>query len=203
MAWRVGLFLGSFLLLCGATILFPAIDLRTSAAFYVPGHEFPIGGLPLVLAVHRAGMRVLVVAIAAAGVALILARRWRAGIFLLLALALGPGLVVNGMLKDHWGRARPAQIQEFGGHAHFTPAFVPSDQCETNCSFPAGDPANGFVLVAAGFLATRRRRRRALIAAGVGAGLLLGFMRVAGGGHFLSDVLASVYLFLYINWLLY
>ena len=60
-----------------------------------------------------------------------------------------------------------SQIAEFGGDKRFTPAFVPSDQCARNCSFPAGDPAVGFYFVAAGLpgrraaAAARRHGRRA------------------------------------------
>ena len=36
-------------------------------------------------------------------------------IFILLFLALGPGLVVNLMLKDQLGRARPREVVDFGG----------------------------------------------------------------------------------------
>lgn len=202
MAGRVALFLASFLVICGATVLFPQVDLASSAAFYVPGRGFPLGEAPLLRAIHE-GMPVLVAAIIVAGAGLIALRRWRAGLFLLLALAVGPGLIVNVVFKDHWGRARPAQIAAFGGTERFSPPFVPSDQCDRNCSFPAGDPANGFVLCAAGFLATTRRRRTALLVGSVGAGLFLGFMRMAQGGHFLSDVLASGFLVFASTWLLY
>lgn len=202
MPWRVALFLASFLILCGATVLFPRIDLAASAAFYVPGEGFPLGAAPLLRAIHE-GMPLLVAAIVLAGVVLLALGRWRAGLFLLLALAVGPGLVVNVLFKDHWGRARPAQIAAFGGSARFTPAFVPSDQCDRNCSFPAGDPATGFVLAAAGFLAPMPGRRRALLASAAGLGLFLGFVRIAQGGHFLSDVLASGFLVFATTWLLH
>ena len=167
MAPRAALFLAAFLVLCGATVAFPAIDLAASALFYEPGRGFFLGGwLPVRLI--RGAMPFLVGAIILAGLALLAltARRpwrgldWRAGAFLLLALALGPGLVVNVLFKAHWGRARPAEIAAFGGTARFTPAFVPSDQCDRNCSFPAGDPANGFVLAAAGLLIAAPARRR-------------------------------------------
>ncbi len=64
------------------------------------------------------------------------------------SLAIGPGLVVNTLLKDHWGRARPHQILEFGGTAHFSPAVLISDQCARNCPSHPGHAALGFWLVA-------------------------------------------------------
>jgi lipid A 4'-phosphatase len=122
-------------------------------------------------------------------------------IFLLFTLGIGPGLIVNGILKDHWGRARPFQVTEFGGHRRFTPAFVISDQCNTNCSFVAGDPSMGYFGLAFFFIV---RRRRSLIAgAAILAGTLLGLVRMAQGAHFLSDVIFSgVFTFL-AAWLLY
>ena len=35
--------------------------------------------------------------------------------YILLLYALGPGLLVDGLLKRFWGRARPADVQTFGG----------------------------------------------------------------------------------------
>jgi lipid A 4'-phosphatase len=52
----------------------------------------------------------------------------------------------------------------------------------------SGHAGTGFVLIAVGALATTRTRRR-WIAIGWTAGLLLGFIRMAQGGHFLGDVL--------------
>src|SRR5207244_1595195 len=42
-------------------------------------------------------------------------RHRRACALIVLALALGPGLLVNGILKPLWGRPRPHQVQVFGG----------------------------------------------------------------------------------------
>jgi lipid A 4'-phosphatase len=60
---------------------------------------------------------ILCCAVAAAGLALAVFRRstplrLRTGqwLFLVLCLSVGPGLVVNVLLKDQWGRARPVQI---------------------------------------------------------------------------------------------
>jgi lipid A 4'-phosphatase len=208
MACRVALFLAAFLILCGVPVLFPGIDLWASALFYEPGRGFFLADwLPIRFV--RAAMPWLVGTIIVAGLALLARgaiRRsadWRAGALLLLALAIGPGLVVNVIFKDHWGRARPAQSAAFGGTARFTPAFVPSDQCRTNCSFPAGDPSNGFVLVAVGFLIAAPRPRRAVLAGAVALGALIGVVRIAQGGHFLSDVLASGFLVFATTWLLH
>ena len=211
MARTLALFLASFLLICGATILFPGIDLWASGLFYRPGAGFFLGDwLPFRL-IHS-GMHELVAAIIIAGAALLIAALWRrrpvfgvdarAAVFLLLVLAIGPGLVVNTLFKDHWGRARPAQITAFGGDKRFTPPFVPSPECRRNCSFPAGDPAVGFYFVSAAFLLAAPWRRRAIGGALVlGAGI--GIVRIAQGGHFLSDVIASGFFVTATSWLLY
>jgi lipid A 4'-phosphatase len=212
MARRVALFLTAFLLVDGALILFPAVDLWASGLFYRQGAGFYLSGWPPFHLVH-ADMPDLVEAIvAAAGAVLLLtlARgraflgfNTRAALFLLLALALGPGLVVNVAFKDHWGRARPSQVTAFGGDKHFTPAFVPSDQCDHNCSFPAGDPSVGFFFVAPAFLLRERRRRRLAIGGALALGAFFGLTRLAQGGHFLSDVVASGFLVFATSWLAY
>jgi lipid A 4'-phosphatase len=200
---------GGFLLLCGGLILLPGIDLWASGLFYRPGEGFFLGDWAPFRIAHEY-LPVVVWAYVLAVLAIFgasLARRRavlglspRAAIFLLLSLALGPGLTVNTIFKDHWGRARPAQIVAFGGTQRFTRAFVPSDQCRRNCSFPAGDPAMGFYLVSAALLAGGATVRRNGVIAAVAAGAALGVVRLAQGGHFLSDVIASGFFVSGIGW---
>jgi lipid A 4'-phosphatase len=123
--------------------------------------------------------------------------------FLIVALAVGPGLIVNTVLKDHWGRARPSQIVAFGGAKQFTPALEPSDQCDRNCSFPAGHPAIGFYFVSFAMLIAAARPRRIVFGAAILAGALLGLMRMAQGAHFLSDVAFSGLIVVGASWLLH
>lgn len=200
---------GGFLLLCGGLVLLPGIDLATSALFYRAGDGFFLGNWAPFRLVHNHLSIVVtayVVVVSAALLASLALRRKvlglgpRAASFLLLSLALGPGLTVNTVFKDHWGRARPAQIVAFGGDKKFTPAFVPSDQCRRNCSFPAGDPAMGFYLVSAALLLGSATARRNGVIAAVATGAALGVMRLAQGGHFLSDVVSSGFLVTGIAW---
>jgi lipid A 4'-phosphatase len=113
----------------------------------------------------------------------------RVCLFLLLALAIGPGLVVNAIFKDNWGRARPSEIVEFGGTKQFTPPFIITDQCERNCSFVSGHAAGGFYLLA--FTLLMRRHRILAMYAATAFGLFVGFGRIVQGRHFLSDVIFS------------
>lgn len=110
--------------------------------------------------------------------------------YLLTTLAIGPGLVVNAIFKEHWGRARPSQITEFGGEAMFTPPFARVAECASNCSFVSGHASMGFYLVAIAFLFTGPKRKL-LITIALAYGTVVGMGRVAQGGHFFSDVLFS------------
>jgi lipid A 4'-phosphatase len=118
--------------------------------------------------------------------------RSRVFLYLIAVVAIGPGLVVNVVFKDHWGRARPRDVVEFGGAKAFSPAFVISDQCPKNCSFVAGHPSMAFAMVALVLALVAAPRRRAwLIVLAVTVGTVVGFGRIVQGGHFLSDVVFS------------
>jgi len=118
--------------------------------------------------------------------------RWapsgRAVIFLIATIAIGPGLVVNLGLKDHWHRPRPINTQEFEGPNSFKPWYEGDGACKKNCSFVSGEAATGFWMVAPASVLPPPWRAPAIafaFAFGVGASLL----RMAFGGHYLSDVL--------------
>jgi lipid A 4'-phosphatase len=113
--------------------------------------------------------------------------------YLVLVLALGSGFMVNGMMKEGFGRARPRELAEFGGHSHFTPAFLPSSACDHNCSFSSGDSAGAFFTLAFTYAFTRRR---ILTTAAVGFGVLVSTARIAAGAHFLSDTVVSFFVML-------
>ena len=107
-------------------------------------------------------------------------------VFMALCFALGPGVIANLIFKEHWGRARPGHIVEFGGTKAFTPALTIADQCEHNCSFFSGDAAFAFTFLAFALLAPRHRP--ALAAAAVAFGALVGLARMLAGAHFVSDI---------------
>ena len=114
--------------------------------------------------------------------------RGRSLLFLALGLALGPGLLVNVILKDNWDRPRPMQVQQFGGPLEFRPWYKTDGACEKNCSFVSGETSGAFWLVAPASLAPGPLRLPA-VAVALGVGVVTGVMRVAFGGHFPSDVL--------------
>ena len=114
--------------------------------------------------------------------------RGRSLLFLALGLALGPGLLVNVILKDNWDRPRPMHVKEFGGLLEFRPWYKTDGACEKNCSFVSGETSGAFWLVAPASLAPGPLRLPA-VAVALGVGVVTGVMRVAFGGHFPSDVL--------------
>jgi lipid A 4'-phosphatase len=106
--------------------------------------------------------------------------------------------LVDVLLKPLWGRARPAQVTDFGGSLAFTPPHVLSHQCSSNCSFVAGEMAGAVALAVVLFLVVDRMKGRITLSQQrIAQGLILlvplfvGVQRIAAGRHFLSDVLLS------------
>ncbi|MEN6405724.1 MAG: phosphatase PAP2 family protein [Thermoguttaceae bacterium] len=113
-----------------------------------------------------------------------------AGLFLFLLLLIGPGVVVNGVLKPFWGRPRPNAVEEFGGPRPFRAVWQYGDG-QIESSFPSGHASMGFFLMAPAFICYRRRPRLAFefVLLGLVAGCSIGLARMVAGGHFPSDVL--------------
>jgi lipid A 4'-phosphatase len=122
-------------------------------------------------------------------------------IYIVLAGLLGPGLIVNACLKEHVGRARPKEIIEFKGIKKFTRAFTLSNECDTNCSFPSGHAAFAYYLTVWSIVYNKRKNTIFLFF--IIFGTVVGLVRIIQGGHFLSDVVASCFIVLFVNWLLF
>jgi lipid A 4'-phosphatase len=182
-----------------AAEILPAIDLLTSGWAYRAG----AGGFwlrdALIPQIVYHGTRYITIAMVIGLIGVIVyglldsaasrrAMARRAGL-VLLAMAIGPGLIVHTVLKDHWGRPRPAQIADFGGTGHYVAPGIPSNQCDHNCSFVSGHASSGYILVALGLLWPLQRRRWLWI--GLGVGTFIGFIRIIQGAHFFSDVLGA------------
>jgi lipid A 4'-phosphatase len=197
---RGGLILVCFLTASLLLSQFPGIDIEISRAFFNNG--FPLKQQWWQAWCHQAVTYFLWLSMAST-VAICAFNRWsgrnlygvdaRKVCYLFVVLMLGPGLIVNVVLKDHFGRARPREVQEFGGSKHFTPAFVVSQECTTNCSFSSGEGAAAFFSLA---LASALSRRRAMYAAGIGFGSFVSFCRIAAGAHFFSDTVVSFFVML-------
>src|SRR3954465_8753900 len=171
----------------------PGIDLAASHLFYDSALGFYLADWAMVRVIEGTVpwivyAMIVLAAIAAAWLVLLRRPLWRLDrktlMFLVAAIALGPGLIVNTVLKDHWGRARPSQVAEFGGARQFTAAPLLAAQCERNCAFVSGHAALGFSLVSFALLLPFGGRRKTAIAAALGFGALVGLARIAGGRHF-------------------
>jgi lipid A 4'-phosphatase len=198
---RSRVLLGSFLLFALLISVFPALDLQISGLFF-DGRSFRQHWWQKML---RDGLPYLL-AIAFGAVAIIYACNRhlkrnicnvdnRRVVYLLLVAAIGAGLIVNFAFKDHLGRARPRDIVEFGGTKLFTPPFIASQECRTNCSFSSGDAAGAFIFIALAKALTHRRR---YYAAAIAFGALVSFARISTGAHFFSDTIVSFFVMLFV-----
>src|SRR5665213_3160760 len=122
----------------------------------------------------------------------------RAVVFLISTLVLGPGLLVNVTLKNHWGRPRPVEVTQFEGTEHYVSWWDPRGDCPKNCSFVSGDVAGAIWTMAPAALAAPQWRALAYGAAlALGAGMSV--LRVMAGGHFITDtIFAGVFTYLII-----
>ncbi|MBN9542454.1 MAG: phosphatase PAP2 family protein [Alphaproteobacteria bacterium] len=123
-------------------------------------------------------------------------------LYLILCLAIGPGLIVNTIFKNNFGRARPNQVVYFGGEKNHSQPFILSKECSKNCSFVSGHAAAGFYTTAFAYVMKGGFNPKIYL-----AGLLLGFItgiaRIIQGGHFLSDILFSGIFVITVNYFLY
>ena len=174
----------------------PDLDLAVAGLFYAGGHHFiGQGGWGEVL---RRLFYWAPFAITAIMLGLYVARRagrrltWapngRGIIFLVVSLGLGPGLLVNVILKDHSHRPRPIQVADFGGTLSFRPFYRLDGDCKRNCSFVSGEGSAGFWTMAPALLAPASAQPLALAGALI-FGTAAALLRIAFGGHFLSDTI--------------
>jgi membrane-associated PAP2 superfamily phosphatase len=175
------------------------VDVRIARHFYVPGEGFPVGARPLWHWMKHYGMiPPLTLAVGGLVVFLLslamprLRRARRIALFLALVMLTGPGLIVNDVFKDHWGRPRPRDLVELGGTREYVPPLVMSPR-EYGASFCSGHTAVAAYLFAPYLLFLKRSRAKAaaVLAVGVAYGSLMGYARIAQGAHFLSDIVWS------------
>ena len=175
--------------------LFPGLDLEITRLFYDPvARNFPLRTNATLGHVRDAASWLLVLFIAPCVLALLIkffrprAKLWistRAAIFLVVTLALGPGLLVNALLKNHWSRPRPVAVTEFGGSQPFVAWWNPRGQCVKNCSFVSGETSSAFWTLAP------PPWRFVAFAAAAAFGVGMSLVRMAMGAHFFSDVFFS------------
>jgi len=126
----------------------------------------------------------------------------RAALLLVATIALGPGLITNVILKDHWARSRPIDVRQFDGADRFVPWWDPRGDCPDNCSFIAGEPSGAFWTLAPAALAPPQWRAIAYGAAlAFGAGI--GALRIGAGAHFFTDVVFAGVLTYLVVWVVH
>jgi membrane-associated PAP2 superfamily phosphatase len=175
------------------------LDMAVERRFFVAGEGWPIGsGQPWDFLYHFGVVPGWVIALVslAALVASIwsgrLALRRRAAVFFVLVMVIAPGLIVNTVFKQNWGRPRPKDIVELGGDRAFLPVWEKGEKGMGN-AFASGHAAMAFYLFVPWFLARRRDRRKGMLwlLAGLVYGSLMGVARMAQGAHFPSDIIWS------------
>lgn len=204
---RSQIIIGAFAVFSLFAVLAPAVDLHIARLFF-DGIAFPRDQWWQKL--QQDGLNYFLCLSMLVATVMWLWNRWlkqnvgridgRKLLYLLLVLIIGAGLIVNVAFKNNFGRARPRDVVEFNGPKQFTPAFVLSSQCRTNCSFSSGDVAAGFFPIALAMLF--RRRRACYVAAGV-FGALIAVSRMASGAHFFSDAIVSFFVMLIVSDVLY
>lgn len=185
-------------------ILKPEVDIAVSSVFYRETDGFWLGQDDL-LSAYRNIFIVVSIALAVLSFILWTISYWRGPIFgigyrvwafITLLYVLGPGLLVNGIFKSMFGRARPADVSDFGGDGLFTRAFEVADQCQSNCSFVSGEGSSAtafFISVfTLSFFVTNKTARYLIVALAFIAALIAATLRVMKGRHFISDTVFSV-----------
>lgn len=206
------------LLMALITPFTPVIDLMTANYFYHSDtHQFvsndivyyfyTYGQLPAIFLALVAAMIFLF------SYAISSWKQWRSpALVCLLTVILGAGVIVNAVLKDHWGRPRPKQVIEFGGIQQFRPYYSPNffHQPEPSKSFPCGHCSMGFAFFALAIIGQRLHDKRVFwtgIILAITLGIALSITRIVQGGHFVSDTLMSALVMwftaLTCDWLIY
>lgn len=188
--------------------IWPQLDLRAGALFAGSTPTVSSGTwwwVELINVWVPAAFRTLLAICALAWLASHMSARWKAWrlplAFVVCAGIAGPGAVVNLGFKENWQRARPYQVENFGGAQQFTRATVMTDQCNNNCSFVSGHVACGFFF--SSLILIHARRRKIWLAGGTAAGMLIGFSRMSDMAHWFSDVLWAYPITLMTSWLVW
>lgn len=123
----------------------------------------------------------------------------RAILFLSLTFLLAPAVMANVVFKENWSRPRPAHVTEYGGPERFVQWWNPRGTCKANCSFVSGEVSAAAWTVAPAVLVAPPLRTVAVGAATVFTGVIA-VVRMAAGGHFLSDALFAALFTALIVW---
>ena len=201
-----------FILTAAIFLLYPQIDIKFSSIFYNKESGFYLANTFFANLIFK--LTIIIIATFSIMLLILLIAdilfkkeffkiKKRILIYLMLTLLLGPGLIVNTIFKNNWGRARPVQIEEFGGNKKFTPPFIKTNQCQKNCSFSSGHASAAFFFLALVPLFREKRVKVLTAILAISWGLCVGFVRIIQGGHFLSDVIFSGFFVYFVASILY
>ena len=199
--------------LLGLSVIFhfTQLDLNLQRLLWSPTGGWVLANYPGVQFLYRCGTwPAMLVGIGAAALwmASMVTGKWPQHrplcLFLVLVLIIGPGLLINAVFKDHFGRSRPVQVSQFGGEQQFQPLGEPGPK-GSGKSFPSGHASTGFYWVALSvyFWPRQRNVAYAFAALGILHGTLMGLGRMAQGGHWPSDILWSAGFVYLTGWLLH
>ncbi|WP_316858256.1 phosphatase PAP2 family protein [uncultured Cohaesibacter sp.] len=178
-------------------LIAPEIDIWFSRLFYSPADGFWLKDDTFPTRLRALGLflpRVIIICLLLFSLARLLWPKLRSIfpltkiIYLIGTATIGPGLLVNGILKANWGRARPVQTDLFGGHWPYSEVWVIANNCKSNCSFVSGEASMAFWLIGLVILLPMGWRKVGLwIIASLTS--LVSLNRIAFGAHYLSDIL--------------
>jgi len=185
--------------ICSATLAYSNLDIGIQRLLYSESGGWFYRNTNPWLFFYRYGI-IPAITLGAAAFSLFLSSLWlqnlkkyrKQALYIVMALLLGPGLIVNTMLKDHWGRPRPSEISQFDGSKTFHKVWQKGNS-GSGYSFPCGHASMGFFLLSPYFLFRGRSKRWAIgfLTVGLVYGLLMGLGRMMQGQHFISDVIWS------------
>lgn len=188
---------------------FPEIDLAISTLVFDETAKFYLGNDPILKAIYKS-VNVLAIAMFLGVVGAYIYQLYtkktlkyfdkKALLYIFLVFAFGSGVVINLGLKQNFGRARPAEIVQFGGEKKFTPAAVINWEYGKECdSFTCGHCSFALGFIAFFFLF----RKTWILIAALSYGLIVSIGRILQGGHFFSDFVFSWIIMLLTARLLY
>jgi len=127
-------------------------------------------------------------------------RQW---LVILLTAIIGGGILVNGFLKDYWGRPRPREVVTFNGLWPYHPISQPGTPGKGK-SFPCGHCTSAFLATSLWvFIPTNPVLGTLAVVGGLTYGGLMSITRMAQGGHFPTDALWALGVVLQVSLLLH
>lgn len=194
---------------------YPEMDIAVSAWFYTADGGFYMADIPTFIFIRE--LLLWAMKILALLAVLMLVRSIVIGARRAVPLAVwgfinatfwvGPIILVNGILKAYWGRARPEHVDVFGGDALFSPPLLIADQCTSNCSFVSGEGSALATMIFVGaitILPSVKGYWRPLTVFGLFPLALFGIaLRVLTGRHFTSDTIFAALFCGVIVWVFY